>query len=190
MIEMAAEVGDGVIFNLWPRRALPKMMEHVKIGAERAGKDWREIEIVNRAMVLVTDDVGDGRNRFRAAFAPYYATPVYNRFLAGKFGGSSGSYPIRHLGSFAIGPKQRIVVLDINGEVVACGVTPNHISFLTRLGGPRQAGSKRTDPKSAPQPTGGAATREVVAADPASKDPVHQFAETLKEKVRSLKRIK
>ena len=82
MIEMAAEVGDGVIFNLWPKRALPKMMEHVKIGAERAGKDWREIEIVNRAMVLVTDDVADGRNRFRAAFSPYYATPVYNRFLA------------------------------------------------------------------------------------------------------------
>lgn len=82
MIEMAAEVGDGVIFNLWPKGALPKMMEHVKIGAERAGKDWRDLEIVNRAMVLVTDDKESARNRFRAAFAPYYATPVYNRFLA------------------------------------------------------------------------------------------------------------
>jgi probable F420-dependent oxidoreductase len=82
MIEMAAEVGDGVIFNLWPKGALPKMMAHVKIGAERAGKDWREVEIVNRAMVLVTDDKQDARNRFRAAFAPYYATPVYNKFLA------------------------------------------------------------------------------------------------------------
>jgi len=82
MIEMAAEVGDGVIFNLWPKRALPRMMEHVKIGAERAGKSWRDIEIVNRAMVMVTDDKADARNRFRAAFAPYYATPVYNQFLA------------------------------------------------------------------------------------------------------------
>jgi probable F420-dependent oxidoreductase len=82
MIEMAAEVGDGVIFNLWPKRALPKMMEHVRIGAERAGKNWKEVEIVNRAMVLVTDDKKEARNRFRAAFAPYYATPVYNAFLA------------------------------------------------------------------------------------------------------------
>jgi len=82
MIEMAAEVGDGVIFNLWPKRALRKMMEHVRIGAERAGKNWQDIEIVNRAMVLVTDDKAEGRNRFRAAFAPYYATPVYNAFLA------------------------------------------------------------------------------------------------------------
>jgi probable F420-dependent oxidoreductase len=82
MIEMAAEVGDGVIFNLWPKGALPKMMEHVKIGAERAGKNWQDVEVVNRAMVLVTDDKDSARARFRAAFAPYYATPVYNRFLA------------------------------------------------------------------------------------------------------------
>jgi probable F420-dependent oxidoreductase len=82
MIEMAAEFGDGVIFNLWPKSALPKMMEHVKIGAERAGKRVEDVEIVNRAMVLATDDKEAGRNLFRAAFAPYYATPVYNKFLA------------------------------------------------------------------------------------------------------------
>ncbi len=82
MIEMAAEVGDGVIFNLWPKGALPKMMEHIKIGAERAGKKAEDVEIVNRAMVLCTDDKEYGRNLFRAAFAPYYATPVYNKFLA------------------------------------------------------------------------------------------------------------
>ncbi len=82
MIEMAAEVGDGVIFNLWPKGALPKMMEHIRIGAEKAGKNAADVEIVNRAMVLCTDDKEYGRNLFRAAFGPYYATPVYNRFLA------------------------------------------------------------------------------------------------------------
>ena len=82
MIEMAAAVGDGVIFNLWPQSALPRMMEHVRIGAARAGKDWREVEVVNRAMVLATDNKPAARDLFRAAFAPYYATPVYNRYLA------------------------------------------------------------------------------------------------------------
>lgn len=82
MIETAAEIGDGVIFNLWPKGALPKMMEHVKIGAERAGKKFEDVEVVNRAMVLVTDDKEGARDLFRAAFAPYYATPVYNNFLA------------------------------------------------------------------------------------------------------------
>jgi probable F420-dependent oxidoreductase len=82
MIETAAEVGDGVVFNLWPRRALPKMMEHVRIGAERAGKDWREVEVVNRFMIAVTDDKATARAAFRAQFTSYYATPVYNKFLA------------------------------------------------------------------------------------------------------------
>ena len=39
-------------------------------------------EDMRRAMVLATDDKEAGRNLFRAAFAPYYATPVYNKFLA------------------------------------------------------------------------------------------------------------
>lgn len=82
MIEMAAEVGDGVVFNLWPKRALPKMIEHVRIGAEKAGKDPAEVEVVNRYMVLVTDDKAAGLARFKAVMAPYYATSVYNAFLA------------------------------------------------------------------------------------------------------------
>lgn len=82
MIEMAAEVGDGVVFNLWPKGALGKMIEHVAIGAQRAGKDPAEVEVVNRYMVLVTDDKAAALETFKANFAPYYATPVYNRFLA------------------------------------------------------------------------------------------------------------
>ena len=81
MIEMAAAVGDGVVFNLWPRQALPKMMEHVEIGARKAGKRLEDVEVVNRAVVMVTDDAAAGRARFREHFAPYYANPVYNEFL-------------------------------------------------------------------------------------------------------------
>lgn len=81
MIEMAAEHGDGVVFNLWPQKALPRMMEHVAIGARRAGKRVEDVEIVNRSLVMVTDDCAAARNRFREQYAPYYANPVYNEFL-------------------------------------------------------------------------------------------------------------
>ena len=81
MIEMAAEYGDGVVFNLWPTSALPKMMEHVRIGAARAGKNWEELEIVNRKIALLTDDKQAAYDSFRAAYVPYFANPVYNRFL-------------------------------------------------------------------------------------------------------------
>lgn len=82
MLEAAAEFSDGIILNLFPKDALPKMMEHIRIGAERAGKKLEDIEIVCRHQVIVTDDKENARNFIRAGFAPYYATPVYNAFLA------------------------------------------------------------------------------------------------------------
>jgi alkanesulfonate monooxygenase SsuD/methylene tetrahydromethanopterin reductase-like flavin-dependent oxidoreductase (luciferase family) len=82
MLELAGELGDGAVVNLFPRRALPRMLEHVDAGARRAGAGIAEREIVCRHQVLVTDDAAAARDRFRASFAPYYATPVYNRFLA------------------------------------------------------------------------------------------------------------
>ncbi|MFT7685770.1 MAG: alkanesulfonate monooxygenase SsuD, partial [Candidatus Azotimanducaceae bacterium] len=75
MLETAAEFSDGVILNLFPKDSLPKMMEHIKIGAERAGKKVEDLEIVCRHMVIVSDDKEAARNMFRGAFAPYYATP-------------------------------------------------------------------------------------------------------------------
>jgi probable F420-dependent oxidoreductase len=82
MMQMAAEVGDGVIVNLFPRQVLPRMMRHMKIGAEKAGKRAEDVEVVCRQMVCVTKDKEAARNVIRASFAPYYATPVYNDFLA------------------------------------------------------------------------------------------------------------
>jgi probable F420-dependent oxidoreductase len=82
MIEAAAEIADGVILNLFPRSALPRIMEHVAIGAERAGKKPEDVEIVCRHMMVVTDDKALGREAFRGAFVSYYSTPVYNKFLA------------------------------------------------------------------------------------------------------------
>lgn len=81
MIEIGAEMADGVIFNLWPRKAIGKLLHHVRIGAERAGKDPRGIEIVNRLMVVVTDDKARGRELFRNQFAPYFGTGVYSAYL-------------------------------------------------------------------------------------------------------------
>jgi len=81
MLEAAAEHGDGVILNLFPRAALPRIMVHITAGAERAGKDPADIEVVCRHMVVVTDDRDAGRQAFRNTFVGYYATPVYNKFL-------------------------------------------------------------------------------------------------------------
>lgn len=82
MLELAGEVGDGVAVNLFPVEALPKMLEHVAIGARRAGKDPQQLEVVCRHQVLVTDDKAGARELFRAGLTGYFATPVYNKFAA------------------------------------------------------------------------------------------------------------
>lgn len=82
MLELAAQIGDGVILNLWPQGALPRILEHLEIGAGKVGRSLEDIEVVNRAMVIITDDKKRGRDIFRAFCGPYYATPTYNKFLA------------------------------------------------------------------------------------------------------------
>jgi len=128
---------------------------------------------------------------------------LYNRFFAGRLRRFAGSHSIRQVASFHIGPRQRIVVLDINGEIVACGVTPGQISYLTHLdgkgpigmrgavqgGGNPQPGLPPANPGKDGQDHASAMEAAGQAGPAIKADPVHQFAEVLKQRVRSLKRI-
>jgi probable F420-dependent oxidoreductase len=82
MLELAGEVGEGLILNLFPRTATPMMLDAYRRGAERAGRDASRDEVVCRFMVCVTDDVPKARDTVRATFGGYAATPVYNKFFA------------------------------------------------------------------------------------------------------------
>ncbi|GIW45860.1 MAG: LLM class F420-dependent oxidoreductase [Candidatus Binatia bacterium] len=82
MLELAGEVADGVAVNLFPASALPRMLEHVAQGAQRAGRDPNNIEVVCRHQVMVTSDRAAARELFRSALTGYFATPVYNQFAA------------------------------------------------------------------------------------------------------------
>jgi probable F420-dependent oxidoreductase len=82
MLELAGEIADGVILNFMPVEAVPRMLAHVRAGAERAGRDPKAIEVVSRFQVVVTDDVAAARGALRHMMGPYFATSVYNRFVA------------------------------------------------------------------------------------------------------------
>ena len=82
MLELAGEIADGVTLNMMPVEAVPRMVEHIRAGAARAGKDPATLEIVARFQVCVTEDKASARAVLRAAFGPYFATSVYNRFVA------------------------------------------------------------------------------------------------------------
>ncbi|MBF0352433.1 MAG: flagellar biosynthetic protein FliO [SAR324 cluster bacterium] len=57
----------------------------------------------------------------------------YNRFLSGKLPKLQSRFPVKIISSFYVGPKQKIVVLEINNQYFACGITPNAINFLTEV---------------------------------------------------------
>ena len=82
MLELAGEIGDGVILNMMPVEAVPRMLEHVRRGAARADRDPDGIEVVARFQVIVTDDPASARGAVRHMLGPYFATSVYNRFAA------------------------------------------------------------------------------------------------------------
>jgi probable F420-dependent oxidoreductase len=82
MLELAGEIGDGVILNLAPVKALPRMLEHIDAGAKRSGRRVEDLEIAILLNTYVTGDVARARKDFAAVAASYYSTPVYNQFLA------------------------------------------------------------------------------------------------------------
>jgi probable F420-dependent oxidoreductase len=82
MLEVAGEIADGVILNFMPVEAVPRMLAHVRAGAERAGRDPAAIEVVSRFQTVVTDDVPAARTAIKHMMGPYFATSVYNRFVA------------------------------------------------------------------------------------------------------------
>jgi len=110
---------------------------------------------------------------------------VYKRYFDRRLGRFTGGVAFKQVASFAVGPRHRIVILEINGETIACGVTPAQITFLTRLSEgrgsgapPPEAGDPPQGPPESPRP-----------GRKAGNDPVHQFAELLRRKVRSMKPI-
>ncbi len=81
MLQLAGEIGEGLIINLFPVSALPQILAAYRSGAARTGRDASGDEVVARLQVAVTDDVEGARNLVRAAFGAYVAAPVYNRFF-------------------------------------------------------------------------------------------------------------
>lgn len=83
MLRTAGAVADGVCLNLMTAECVPRQLAEVRSGAEAAGRELpADFQVMARFHVIVSDDVDAGRGVIRAAFGPYFAQPVYNRFLA------------------------------------------------------------------------------------------------------------
>ena len=82
MLELAGELGDGVVLNLVPSELLPRVLEHVDTGAKRSGRRVEDLEVVSLLNAFVTDDAAAGTQQMRRVALGYYSTGVYASFLA------------------------------------------------------------------------------------------------------------
>ncbi|MBI3783898.1 MAG: LLM class F420-dependent oxidoreductase [Deltaproteobacteria bacterium] len=78
-LRLTGELCDGVILNMVPESSLPQILGAVRAGAEAAGRDPGQIEVIARLHVVLTDDAAMGRGLVRNVFGAYAATPGYNR---------------------------------------------------------------------------------------------------------------
>ena len=62
----------------------------------------------------------------------YLLLRVYRR-VAGRMPQRQGRLAMRVLAAHPVGPRQRVVVIDVGGEQLVCGVTPQSISLLLHL---------------------------------------------------------
>lgn len=58
---------------------------------------------------------------------------AYKRFFVSRFRFNKGKYDIKVSASCHISPKQKIIVLEVNGAAYACGVTANNISVISKV---------------------------------------------------------
>ena len=63
----------------------------------------------------------------------YLIAYLYNRFFSGKFPSIQGAIRIKQVSSFHVGPKQKVIILDMNNRKFACGVTPSSINLIAEL---------------------------------------------------------
>jgi probable F420-dependent oxidoreductase len=80
MLRVAGEVGDGVVVNLFPAEATPRMIAEIRAGAANAGRSTDDFEVVCRFQCWVTDDAKGAIGLVRRAMAGYFTTSVYNAF--------------------------------------------------------------------------------------------------------------
>jgi probable F420-dependent oxidoreductase len=129
MLELAGEVGEGLIINFMPVDAMPKILAAYRTGAARAGRNGSRDEVVARFQVGITDDVASARKLVRAAFGGYVATPVYNRFF--EWVG---------FGDVAKGVRQAFASKDREGSALA--MSDDFIDRVTILGSAQECREK------------------------------------------------
>jgi probable F420-dependent oxidoreductase len=81
MIELAGEAADGVLLNWASPTYLRQANEHVRRGAERAGRNPEDIDVACYLRTAVVDDLERVKPELQAQIARYFRMPYYRDYF-------------------------------------------------------------------------------------------------------------
>jgi probable F420-dependent oxidoreductase len=81
MLRTAGEIGDGVIVNYITPETFPRMLNEIRKGAGKAGKNTDSLDIACRILVAVDGEQDLVRENLRRELTAYLTVPQYNRFF-------------------------------------------------------------------------------------------------------------
>lgn len=81
MVRLAGEIADGVIFNFFPPARVKEAMGEIAEGAQKAGRDPKEVEATLFATTFISDDIESARRPARTLVSRYGAMRFYGNML-------------------------------------------------------------------------------------------------------------
>jgi 5,10-methylenetetrahydromethanopterin reductase len=82
MVRLAGEIADGVIVNFCPPARVKAALEELREGAQKAGRDVREVVPALFATAFISNDLEAARRPARTLLSRYGAMPYYGNMLA------------------------------------------------------------------------------------------------------------
>jgi 5,10-methylenetetrahydromethanopterin reductase len=82
MVRLAGEIADGVIFNFFPPARVKEALGELAEGAQKAGRDVKEVEPTLFATAFVSNDIELARKPARTLLSRYGAMPYYGNMFA------------------------------------------------------------------------------------------------------------
>jgi alkanesulfonate monooxygenase SsuD/methylene tetrahydromethanopterin reductase-like flavin-dependent oxidoreductase (luciferase family) len=82
MVELAGELADGVIFNLFPLERYRRAMAMLHRGAQRAGRDAQSLEVCHFTTAYLGPDRAACLHEAKRMVARYASLPFYGNMLA------------------------------------------------------------------------------------------------------------
>ncbi len=82
MVELAGELADGAIFNLFPLARYPTALAALKRGAERGARDIAALEVCHFTTAYLADDLAAALREAKRMLARYANLPFYGNMLA------------------------------------------------------------------------------------------------------------